>query len=59
MDHATPAPSSPSLFERLLRLVIVAILTMLGFYVKILAGILKLGIRAVKSVPAGSTRDRP
>ena len=56
MDHATPAPTTPSLFERLLRLIIVAILSLLGFYVKILAGILKLGIRAVKSVPAGNTR---
>ena len=61
MEHATTPPSRP-IFMRFLRALIVGILTVFLFYLKILGGILKLGMRAVKKVPLDGSKagtDKP
>jgi hypothetical protein len=59
MPHATSHTPSRSVSERALRAVVLGALAMLGFYLKLLSGILKVGVAAIKKVPLGSDRDRP
>ena len=48
-SSATPALKAPhSTSDKILRAVILGALAMLGFYLKILGGILKLGMAAVR-----------
>ena len=51
MTHETNGMPTQSFFERFLRALIIGTLAMLGLYLKILGGILKLGIRLVRKVP--------
>lgn len=52
-SHTTERP----LYERVLKLIVVGGFTVLLLYLKALAGILKLGIKAVKSMPVGKKHD--
>lgn len=51
-SHSTERP----LYERVLKFIVVGGFTLLLLYLKALAGILKLGIKAVKRMPAGKSK---
>ncbi len=51
-SHTTERP----LYERVLKYLVVGAFTLLLLYLKALAGILKLGIKAVKRMPVGKEK---
>ena len=56
MDKTTNTQAPSPLLVRFLRALIVGVLAVFLFYLKVLGAILKLGIRAVKSVPVGGAK---
>jgi hypothetical protein len=56
-ESPTPTPASRSFLERFLRVLLLGALSLLVFYLKILGGILKIGIRAIRKAPLSTRKD--
>lgn len=56
MSAAHPQTPPRPLYERVLKILVVGGFSLLVLYLKAMAGILKLGIEAVKKAPVGKRR---
>ena len=58
MDYSTSTPASHTFSEKVLRAILLGTLAVLGFYLSLLSGIVKIGMALIRKVPLGNRPEK-